>query len=73
VFLDHFDMLMSKIIFLKIKKYYFNTFLCEKAITTTLTNTFVLQGTISVMRLFSHLFLHFKNILIYIHIYIILI
>jgi len=30
VFLDHFDALMSKIIFKKLKKYYFNTFSSEK-------------------------------------------
>jgi len=30
VFLDHFDVLISKIIFKKLKKYYFNTFLNEK-------------------------------------------
>jgi len=30
VFLDYFDALMSKIIFKKIKKYYFNTFISEK-------------------------------------------
>jgi len=30
MFLNHFDALISKIIFKKIKKYYFDTFLSEK-------------------------------------------
>jgi hypothetical protein len=30
MFLDHFDALISKIIFLKIKEYYFNTFSSKK-------------------------------------------
>ena len=30
MFLDHFNVLMSKIIFLKIKKYYFDAFPSEK-------------------------------------------
>ena len=30
MFSDHFDVLMSKIIFFKIKKYYFNTFTSKK-------------------------------------------